>query len=376
MVRVETTSQAELRFRLPAVRGVTVAAASLLLVLTACSGNTEGGTPTSEASLAATIVEADNQPAVDNGSDEAHRLSELDGQEQDEYLSAVLIEHDLVWGPLDNDTARSAVAVERTRLAEIEELVALCMAEQGFEYYPRPTDELVAPGTDPEFDAGTRAWAEHFGFGASTFIVFDDGQLPAGIHGYRGDFLNVRDLDESPNEQYLNSLSDESVRAYTIALAGIDPNDPSPSEYDPATAPGCQAEAERAVPSPVLYENPADSSETLRQRALADVRWIQHESEVAACLAQQGHEPFNNYDQADDIVFQRLYDAGLIPPPGSTGNDNVALLEHGSEEYWDALRQVQEFERGYAVAVFDCGGNREENADLLKQIVSDLLADQ
>ncbi len=365
---------------------VAVATAATLTLVSGCaagipsqpSADETTAEPKSDAAAEASVAD-DDLPSSNRA-----RYLALDSEEQDNYLRAVIIEQRLVWGTHDNDTAVAEVERDRHRIAQVEEAVAACMIAQGFDYFPEPADQQRAPGTDPEFDGGTREWTEHFGFGISTFIVFDNGQLPDGVHGYRGEFLNVRDFDEAPNEQYLASLSEQVAYDYQVALAGPPPDEGGAVEdYDPATAPGCYAEAERAVPqTPSVYEQPADISEDLRQRSLADRAWVDYEQSLSECVSELGYQPFPGFDAVapmflDELEAERVIPSNEIPsneiPSSVEDDDNLSLLIPDSPEYYSALRRVQELEREYAVAVYDCGGDRQAQQKLLAEIIHRLI---
>ena len=193
------------------------------LVLAACSGQSSTGSTPTPASLVSPSVAPEDAgrsgpdgsamsvPAQDGSSDE---------QPSDEQLNTILLQNGLLRQSLSKEEAFSYVAGEQERAVLVEDAIASCMRAEGFEYYPTPADELIAAFNDPEFEYGTREWSAYFGFGASTFIVFDDGSLPDGVVGYRGDRRNVRELDEDRNQQYLLTLDDAERVAYSIALNG------------------------------------------------------------------------------------------------------------------------------------------------------------
>ena len=84
----------------------------------------------------------------------------------------------------------------------------------------------------------------------------------------------------------------------------------------------------------------------------------------------------------------KLNDAGLTPRlevvedteqrtlmATDDGEGDESALAPGSDEWFNALRQVQEEERRLAVAVFDCGAGPRGQAEVLRDILADLLAE-
>lgn len=97
----------------------------------------------------------------------------------------------------------SAEDVNR-RLAQMEESIAACMAEQGFDYTPvdwSPTEVDLSAGLDMQ--AGTLEFAEQFGYGITT-----------------DPFASGLEDVVDPNEAYVAAMSDAERDAYFAALYG------------------------------------------------------------------------------------------------------------------------------------------------------------
>jgi hypothetical protein len=107
-----------------------------------------------------------------------------------------------------------------------EQIVAACMKEEGFEYYPTvytpeapATDDAARYGLagdilDVPWLPSTRAEVERVGYGA------------LGVSEVMGSEQFESDVDDpaaARNEEYLASLSDTAREAYYFALAGLDP---------------------------------------------------------------------------------------------------------------------------------------------------------
>ncbi len=359
-----------------------VRALLLVILVSGCSaGESNPASSGEDLTTVASVTATSDSANAGGGNALGTDLSRLD----EDFTTQLVISERLFWGPLGNDVNVTHNELTRQRFVAIEEEIARCMNSEGFEYVPVPADELTAPVTDPEFDGGTREWAEYFGFGVSSFIVFDDGDLPPGVHGYRGDFLNVRGLEDSPNQLYLQSLSSADRAAYEETLEGVFNLDDSSGEWE-LVSPGCRAMAEEAVPDPfeLLTEPYRSDDQGLRERVLTDPRWIAYEKAVAACVADAGYEPFLGFDQANAMFVKLLEDAGLVPPSedlvlDDEGNpimsDSAPMLPPDTPAYYDALREVQETEREYAVTVYDCGGNRDEQRVVIDEILAEIVAD-
>ena len=91
-------------------------------------------------------------------------------------------------------------------LAQTEEAIAACMAQEGFEYVP----VVMVPGSCEAADdplRGTREYAEAYGYG-----LWHQPAIEPGQHTYM--------LDTSANTAYRESLSPEAQQAYDVALLG------------------------------------------------------------------------------------------------------------------------------------------------------------
>ncbi len=223
------------------------------------------------------------------------------------------------------------------------------MQAEGFEYTPETGHRSVVAMIDPEFDIGTRQWAEHYGFGASTMIVVDDGALPEGIVGDRTTQIQVGDLDEQPNEQYRLSLSEAEESAYQNAMNGQG---------------GCAESAWAAVDEDPRFKTEAlqfalEEDETLRQRVESDQRWIDYESAIQRCMASEGIE----YRTTDDYIETVM--TGLM---ASLLND--PSVEYESPEWFDILGKAQQEEIEVATTLYDCNGDPASRAKRLKDILS------
>ncbi|MBP1327389.1 hypothetical protein JOF28_002621 [Leucobacter exalbidus] len=98
----------------------------------------------------------------------------------------------------------------------IEELVAECMTEEGFEYLPNvQSGNFYSPSEDGEDtgpDWGSQEFAENYGYGIIDYPGMEESNQQAEEYN-------------DPNEEYTSSLSEKQLTAYYNALHGPGPND-------------------------------------------------------------------------------------------------------------------------------------------------------
>jgi hypothetical protein len=142
---------------------------------------------------------------------------------------------------------RSKDAAKTEWSDNVQALVAQCMKDQGFEYYPveyvpaAPADENTAPFGAPGMLGvpplpGSLEEVERVGYGQWSFEEWSG--------GYQFD-SPVPD-GQAANDAYAASLSDSARRAYELALDGDEDADPASKEG----ADGCAQRAVAAYPEP------------------------------------------------------------------------------------------------------------------------------
>jgi len=168
------------------------------------------------------------------------------------------------------------------RLTEMEDLVAVCMAEQGFEYTPVDYSGLevdLSAGLDLVY--GSEDFAQQFGYGITTDPFTSGGE-------------EVTD----PNAEYVAAMSDAERDAYLTALHGEGWADPDPADetvegYDWQTA-GCSGRAQHEVVATGIEDEQflALQEEMLRmtEEADADPRLAQANTDWAACMLDAGFD--------------------------------------------------------------------------------------
>ncbi|WP_291050508.1 hypothetical protein [Herbiconiux sp.] len=239
-------------------------------------------------------------------------------------------------------------AAQKASDAAVQDAVAVCMKEQGFDYKPdlNSTTTLVM---DPEMEWGSEEFAKTNGYGITTDI--------SGLTGApSGEYVD-------PNQQYIDSLSPTEQTAYNDALWGAPLVDPDASgddasaevgdasNYDWHDA-GCMGAAQHEHG---LFSDPADDPEyaslteemgALYEKAHSSPAVQAEEEEWSSCLASAGYPGFEHKDDPLSHFSDRM---GELQKTGDG-------LQAGQPSDLDpaALAALQEEEIATAVADFDC----------------------
>lgn len=244
----------------------------------------------------------------------------------------------------------------------IEERVAVCMAQAGFEYIPQPyssagfsfDDDIETVG--PEW--GTLEFAEQYGYGIAEWPSMSEELMPAGEEPYF-----------DPNMEYVESLSAADNEAYWETLYG-----PSPTEEEYAQMEesgnfernpehrGCYGEAEEAVRNETsggadnYWDDPefADLMEEIESLYVN----MEHSPEISAlhrewstCMEGSGYPGLANPSVAIDPLYEEwnaLHESSL----------NGEWLEPSD----DAMKEFQNREIAMAVADWKCADKYDVQA--------------
>ena len=267
-------------------------------------------------------------------------------------------------GPLDayfekmyGDTSQEDADAQQMR---VEEIVAECMSEQGFEYTPVDYSSMTGASFEPEeleFEWGTKEFAEEFGYGATT-----------DPYGGQEEVAPPEDVEEfvDPNQEYVMAMSETEQAAYNAAMYGeqsMEPVDPEAEvEWNWETA-GCQGRAQHEV-----YEGGngmeddeftalQDDMNAMWESSMADPRLADANTEWASCMADAGYPGFSAvgdgetsiYDQVN-ALWETAYPTDPAEAEGMTEEDYMAIQE-GIEAQ---LAEITPVEIETAVADFDC----------------------
>lgn len=277
---------------------------------------------------------SDSDEAVDPPDPEVGVLEALFGAAEEESFSS------------GTDAAQSM---------RVEELIAECMAAEGFEYVPVDYSDLWGWQTAEEVpDYGTLEYARLYGYGVTT----GPGDDPA----FDVEWTN-------PNDAIRNALSANELDQYVDRLWGVDPRG---VDAEGAALPwqeqGCQGWAEHEVYGHAMRGSLDDESwewnglveEIERVFAALDT----HPDVIAAaagwsdCMAGAGQSGFTAVPEAEASISDR-YDAllnGEVPvDPAETAGGGLAAVEASFDELLAALTAE---EIAVATADFTC---REES---------------
>lgn len=242
---------------------------------------------------------------------------------------------------------------------QVEEIVAECMAEQGFEYIPVDYSSMDQGSFSPdelEFEWGTKEFAEEYGYGATTNPWGEQEDVPP------------EDVEEfvDPNQDYVNAMSETEQQAYWAAMYGaqaFEEMDPEAEvEYDWETA-GCQGRAQHEV-----YEGGTgmddeeftalqEEMNAMYESSMSDPRVSELNGTWASCMADAGYPGLSAVGDAETAIHEQVNalweDAYGDGSAEMTEEDYAAIQESIDAQ----LAEITPVEIETAVADYTC---REE----------------
>lgn len=261
------------------------------------------------------------------------------------------------WG---NDFGSSDMSEEeRQKQYRVEELVAECMAEQGFEYIPQRYEDR-SWGPDPEQEEiwalqeeDPERFAREYGYGITT--------MPE---------VTTREQDsyEDPNWEIRDSLSPAAQEEYDKALWGewpeFEEGDEPEGPIEPET-PGCYSEATDEVYG--FDEEDYSQWEALERQFSELYERIENHPRVKEatqawidCMAEAGYPGLEGIYGGNDLVNERmgdLYRWGDF----EAGEDLEVLPSDPPEPDPAELAELQDYEREVALADFQCRRDHYES---------------
>lgn len=319
----------------------------------------------------------------------------------------------------DEDAANAQYA-EQER--QVQEAIAACMREQGFEYLPIDTAAQQAfweEQSSGDIEWGTDEWTEKYGFGITT-QRFSQAQVGPDLAGSNWDVTTDQEGPPDPNQEYVESLSEVERNAYYEALyggsddyvvpiweeEGREPTEEELQAYDEEfqanyTPTGCE---------PIAYEtiynagNQADwetfdaefgdALQEMEQRMESHPDVIAYRDELRTCVEATGAE-YITEQEAYEYFEEQLNAAGLgweDQPDPFEGLDTSEFTDEDFERIWQEsanqllpadqlaeLAELQATEIATAVAIRDCGGGWEAEmqalADVRIEIEKEFLAE-
>ncbi|WP_156760345.1 hypothetical protein [Microbacterium karelineae] len=260
-----------------------------------------------------------------------------------EYMSAA-------WGGDMSPEEQQREMDEQTRL--VEEAVAACMQEQGFEYTPNVSGGgVVISSDDEEWNPDDREWVAQYGYGAVNWPG-RDAQMEEPID--EEEYVDA-------NADYVESLSPSEQEAYSETLNG--PMPPEEAMEDPdfdweSWDMGCYGDASDEVygADAELYESDEfaplmDAMEQLYTDMENDPEFAEIDAAWSSCMADAGHAGFTTRDEAQTSIYDEI-DAFW------NDFDYEGAGEDASPEDDPAYQEIGEREIELALADLDC---REES---------------
>ncbi|GGC54654.1 hypothetical protein IEU95_09280 [Hoyosella rhizosphaerae] len=237
----------------------------------------------------------------------------------------------------------------------IENAIAECMSQEGFEYIPNAQDytEMMPPELQDAFSLDTAAFVDKYGYGFTTLDV---------------DFDMDEAMAQDPNTAIVDSLSESETEAYYEALFG--PMDmPDPAMLDDPAASDAADEAfkeschGRALSSEFgdmeAFDELGSEMWNLNERILTRPEIVEAQREWASCMADAGFPEYSQLNDPSDDVQQRFQAASGMPDIESFDVESFDpeafdAQMSGSEPDEAELQELKEFEIDVARADLNC----------------------
>ncbi|WP_218682624.1 hypothetical protein [Microbacterium sp. BF1] len=209
-----------------------------------------------------------------------------------QYLSAA-------WGgDLSQEEQQKKMEKEQ---AQVEELVAQCMADEGFEYTPNASNGTVI-SDGGEWEPEKREWVEKYGYGyVNSPFAEQVEENPS------------EEENSDPNADYVSSLSESEQTAFYETLYG-----PSPAEDEMAEDgsyeyswedAGCQGWAQHEVQGDDITQAEEFSAlrtkmEELTTASQESPELVDLNAEWASCMADKGEPGFTKQAEAAESIME------------------------------------------------------------------------
>ncbi len=215
----------------------------------------------------------------------------------------------------------------------VEEAVAACMAEQGFEYIPDVSHYTFPDEATMDPPRNSREFAELYGYGIA--------ELPPSSAPPPG---------TNPNDAITASLGAEALAQYMEALTGPSSDDAdADAGYDWHDA-GCMGTAIHAEWATGAAQDPAAVALLTEIARIDDVaipaeqRVVALDEAWSACMADAGYEGLRRQPDAAETAFESWLDAQAAAASGETEEtdaDDVAAAERSlAVADWDCRDDV------------------------------------
>ncbi len=272
------------------------------------------------------------------------------GSDDDDYYSPIGEYTDVLYGGDFDEEEWNAQYVERERV--VEQMVAECMTDEGFEYIPQEVDESMFSSGDGDseenvYEPDDREWVERYGYGIVNWPGQEEAEeIP----------VEEEEIPVDPNAEYLESLSENERLAYEEALWGPQPteeemNDP---DYEWPMDEGCYNVAQNEVGYPGedtyagLEEEFAPLMESMEEfwtTSSEDPRFAELDAAWAGCMSEAGHSGYTTQmDPQDEIsnevnaFWESLSEEEMTE--GVDPYDSPEMAEIGKREVETALADL------------------------------------
>lgn len=284
------------------------------------------------------------------------------------------------WGEQDPEEQAAEEEKWRQREREMQEKIAECMAEQGFEYKPVIWEEeigFVGLGDDEELTE--EEWKLKYGYGVFAMLLED-------MRRFEEEGPPEEDFVD-PNMEYMESLSESERGAYEKALWGDwEGHQPEPQfdeegneiwvEPDWSEIGGCQNTVQQE-----FYGGEEDAwrelDEELQPAYEEFEQWINTDSRVvelnqawSTCMAEKGYD-YENEEAINEYLWgleEDLWTQNEPPPdwePTEEELENMGPFGPGIDEA--DVQALADEELAIAAADVECAGGKYEEIDEIRK---------
>ena len=249
----------------------------------------------------------------------------------------------------------------REKEMAVQELIAECMSDEGFEYFPVDPGAVMyearaADGED-EIPWGTLEFAEQWGYGITVQPEMDDS-------GLEPEPLPIDPGMEDPNGEYVAGMSESEQAAYYAALHGSawdEPIDPE-AEWVPPTwdQMGCYGYAQHEIYGDAAFgtgeefQSLMDEMNLMWEAINEDDRVTEANAEWASCMADAGQGDVTKVGDGEELINELvmpIWDEVYAEiPPDATDEDWRAA----DAEIKRRMGEFTEQEIELAVADYTC----------------------
>ncbi len=265
----------------------------------------------------------------------------------------------------DPSDQAAALAESRRQEQRVQELVAQCMADQGFEYIP------YVPNQDAFGSFDEADYVSEFGFGLATQILIDESEMERRFE---------EEMAQDPNRAIVEAMNPQEQQAYDTALYGeppdIDPETMSEDEIDAYfqdyVPSGCMAEAQNEVynqgAAEEFFRQFGDALDEQFRSIESDPRIQGLEERWAACMKDKGYDVTKRTDPELSIV-RRLEAIGVVTdlevgPEGELMGYGMEAVEPDDPRR-SQIQAIADEEIALATASYECS---KEFADVYQEV--------